>query len=240
MDLDELIRSELTAQAARAADPTAVLAGVADRRGARRRRRRTVTAGIAVIAAVAVPYGLVRASDSFRLGTSTAAGTAGTATPAVLSDAELVRDCMERAPAGPGEGQLLVRLTDRRGVVAWIGVGRWDIPACAFAPAGRPSGTPGAAKGPQPARGYLPAGSPAQVDYAQYGVSGRPGAGENTATAAGRVPPGARRVVVRWSGLPPATVTPTGPYWLARSWGVIEAPGDPVATAYDAAGKPMT
>jgi hypothetical protein len=62
MDLDDLIRTELTDQASYAPDPHAVLAGVPARARARRHRlvAAAAVAAVAVALAVTVPYGLLR------------------------------------------------------------------------------------------------------------------------------------------------------------------------------------
>jgi hypothetical protein len=65
VDLDELIRTELTAQASHAPDPASVLAGVPARARARRHRRIAVAAAAAaVVLATALPYAAVRTHRS--------------------------------------------------------------------------------------------------------------------------------------------------------------------------------
>lgn len=65
MDLDELIRTELTAQAGRAPDARAVLAGVPARARTRRHRRvaAVAAAAAAAVLAAAVPYAALRSDD---------------------------------------------------------------------------------------------------------------------------------------------------------------------------------
>lgn len=66
MDLDDLIRTELTAQAERAPDARAVLAGIPARARSRRRRHLAAVAGAAAAAvlAAAVPYAVLRADPA--------------------------------------------------------------------------------------------------------------------------------------------------------------------------------
>ena len=65
MDLDELIRTELTAQAGRAPDARAVLAGVPARARTRRHRRvaAVAAAAAAAVRAAAAPYAALRSDD---------------------------------------------------------------------------------------------------------------------------------------------------------------------------------
>lgn len=234
MDLDQLIRAEFSAQAERAPDAAAVLAGVPARARARRQRRAVLGAvAAAALLAAAVPVTALRPDP------------APPTTHQPPSDADVLRSCLGRAPAlldrPPTQGRVLVTLADDRGYAAWVGGGDYDLPDCMFDRSGAPAGGPATKlypRGVRPPRGYLPDGTPYALQDGGVGDGGR---SYTTAYASGRVSRQVRRLVIRWPRLPPAEAVLDGPYFLARVSvdGVLWRPADrpESVTAYDGAGR---
>jgi hypothetical protein len=105
MDLEELIRSELSAQADQAPDPHAVLSGARARARGRRHRRMVATASAAVVAAlvaVGVPYAVLHGNRP---------GTAAAATPGRQPTA------LDWQPAPPPDGMREIQRVVGPGVV---------------------------------------------------------------------------------------------------------------------------
>ena len=236
MDLDQLIRAELTAQAEAAPDAAAVLAGVPARARARARRR-LVAGAVAVAVAAAVPVAALRPGP--------AGDAARPPARSMLPEAEIVASCLRRAPAlsersAAAPGRVLAVFADRRGYLAWVGGRNYDLPDCLFGWDGIAAGGPATkvyATEPPP-RGYLPDRTPYAVHDGGVGDGGRD---HTTAYATGRVSRQVRRLVLRWPGFPPVEAVLAGPYFAGRATadGLVRVPGDgaPAVTAYDAAGR---
>ena len=229
MDLDELIRTELTAQAERAPDADAVLAGVPARARARRQRRLLGGAAAAAILAAAVPAVALRPGPD-------SPPAAGGVIERCLADAA------ER-PATLRGGRVLVTFGDRDGRLVWIGGDGFDM----YCPVGRdglptgftyldrkPAGVPAA-------RGYLAAGPAVELAMGSNSAPDHDGPWPSAAAdAAGRVSREVRRVVLRWTGAPPVRAALDGPYFLGRV--TVTGPyarldSLPEVSAYDGTGR---
>ena len=194
MDLDELIRTELAAQADRAPDAEAVLAGVPARARARRRRRVLLAAAGAVLA-VAVPAVALRPGPDPAPAASAPAGG-------------LIERCLASVPERPATlraGRVLVTFADRDGRLVWISADGYDL-RCPVGRDGRPAGLTVLERhhaGVPVPRGYLPAGTAVALTAGSYGTPDHDGSWPAAAAdVAGRVSPQVRRVVVRWTGAP--------------------------------------
>ena len=223
MDLDELIRSELTAQAARAPDPTAVLAG-ARTRGQDGRRRRTVVgaAAAAAVLAAGIPYAALRGGDD-------PAGSAPART--MLPDVELIDRCAARAPAyvhhqvTKAELRVLARTADERGYSVWVGNSTWSVADCAFRWDGGDDGVGGdLLRDGTMSLGYLPDRAVVELDRQladAYPVLPDVRPAGAYLLVRGQVARGVTRVVVRAPGHPPVDATLSGPFWIARVLGGV-------------------
>lgn len=261
MDLDDLIRTELTAQAEHAPDAGTVLAGARERHRVRRRNRliAAVSAAAAVLA-IAIPYATLG-----RPGTPNTAGTrtpAPTPTPTALtsyqghriaSDTEIAARCL---PGHPG-AEVVTVFADQYGWSAYVADAKARVynGYCPYTWSGKTAFPPTIQDAPPVSGGYLPAGqlvSPAStgalftdINVIRDGVN--PGAHPTgyawLVTADGRVSPEVRRLVLRW-GHYSAEVPIHGPYWMGRIVIPLATPTgnpDPKATfrvdAFDAAGR---
>jgi len=245
MDLDELIRAELAAQAERAPDAAAVLAGVPARAHARRRTRAALTAAAtaataAAVLAATVPYAVLHAGPA-----TPATGPAPGRT--VLSDRALLERCLPPGTADRARTRVLVTHADERGYLAWLGGPTTDR-YCAVGWDGtvdrRASGGESSHERPADApRGWRPAGTGAQRRCASGSMLETDPATRRRLVgemACGLVSREVGRVVVRWDGAPAVDATLAGPYWLARV--TVEGrdavlAGEPTVEAYDARGR---
>jgi hypothetical protein len=233
MDLDHLIRSELSAQAEHAPDAGTVLAGARERHRVRRRNRlvAAVSAAAAVLA-IAVPYAT--------LGRPGTPDTAGTRTPAptpaptaltsyqghpIPSDAEIAARCL---PGHPG-AEVVTVFADQYGWSAYVAdrTARVYNEYCPYTWSGKTAFPPTIQNAPPVTGGYLPAGqlvktdgdasSFTDIDVIRDGVN--PGAHPTgyawLVVADGRVSPEVRRLVLHWSTYS-ADVPIYGPYWMGR------------------------
>jgi hypothetical protein len=238
MDLDDLIRTELTAQAERAPDAGPVLAGARVRHRARRRNRLVATgAAVAAVLAIAVPYATL---DRPGPGGPTVAGsptpTAPTPTsppPAtrpnsyrghpIPSDAEILARCLP----GRAGAKVLAVFADEYGWIASARVGNLYEDTCMYSWSDKTLGNVPPSGPYDLPTGYLPAGRLAEIiqlhggglltkSALRDGTVGHPAKDFIwVVTTGGNVSPDVRRLVLHWDKYS-ADVPVYGPYWVGR------------------------
>jgi hypothetical protein len=263
VDLDELIHTELAAQADRAPDAAAVLAGVPARARARRRTRLALGgAAAAAVLAAGIPYAALRGDPAAPAPPPppSAAERIGLPERVVVDRCRsVVAPAYASYPPPPGApspsapprlegGRVLAVHRDERGYLVWVAGPGFDW-HCAFRPDSALDAdetrdrNPGGPIFSRP-RDYLPAGTGAQLEVQSDGgalTKNRAGQWLISVAASGLVSPGVRRVLVRWTGAPPVAATVEGPYWVVRVTIVlprVSGPGpNPRVDAYDGAGR---